>query len=340
MGTITNHKLADGTTRYKAAVSVHRIRDSKRFDTKLEAKRWILERESELSKNPNRIVKGKTTTDAFRRYAKEISPNKKGARWEKIRLKKLENSSLGDIPLEKLRITHAEDYITTLEESGLAPNSIIRELTVAKTVIRKAASHDWSWLADYPWKGLKMPKAGKSRNILITPMEVQQIVVFSGMEDEGIVTTHTQQVALAFLIAIETAMRLGEITQILRKDINFDKRTVYLPETITKTEEERTVPLSPYAIELMERLPKRTDGRLFGVDSTTASALFRRIKLRAGIKRNITFHDSRHLALTRLKDTFDVMELCRISGHKNPQQLLIYYNKSAEDMAAKMAEES
>lgn len=335
MGSITKYGLSDGTIKYKAEVCVNKIRESERFANRLDAKRWILKRETELSANPGTIVRGKTTTDVFRRYAEEESPKKRGVRWERIRLKKLEDSSLGGIPLEKLGSHHALAYIAELEAQGLAPNSIIREMTVAKTAIRHALK--WRWLRHFPWKNVEGPQPGAPREILISAFEVALIEEYAGVGDEShTAATYTEEVGIAFLLAIETAMRLGELTQIEVSNIKRREHTVYLPAGITKNGRARTVPLSTRAIELIDRLPKRPDGMLFGVGSQVASVLFRRIRARAGIKRGITFHDTRHLALTKLAEVFDVMELCRISGHQDPRQLLVYYNKSPADMAKKL----
>lgn len=333
MGTITPYTLKDGTVKYKAEVSVRGRRESNRFRHKPDARRWVNEREIELNDNPNEIAKNKTTTDVFKRYAEEESPRKGGARWEQVRLNKLCRSSLGDIPLAKLSSAHADAYIAELEGQGLAPNSIIREMAVAKTAIKAAVK--WNWLRHYPWKGINTPHVGDSRDVLITRKEVATVAHYANIAYGEKIKTKTQQVGIAFLFAIETAMRLGEICKMTYANLDVKNATIRLPGSITKNGTSRTVPLSPKALELIGRLPKTDDGRIFGVTSTSSSVLFRRIRKASSIRKEITFHDTRHLALTNLAEMFDVMELCRISGHKNPQQLLVHYNKSAVEMAKK-----
>lgn len=56
----------------------------------------------------------------------------------------------------------------------------------------------------------------------------------------------------AFLFAIETAMRAGEIASLTWNNINFEKRTAFLP--ITKNGHSSTVPLSVKAIEILQHL--------------------------------------------------------------------------------------
>jgi integrase len=50
----------------------------------------------------------------------------------------------------------------------------------------------------------------------------------------------------------------------------------------------------------------------------------------------MTFHDSRHEAITRLASKLNVLELARMVGHTNINQLRTYYNATAEDIASRL----
>ena len=64
-------------------------------------------------------------------------------------------------------------------------------------------------------------------------------------------------------------------------------------------------------------------------------ANFRRGTRLAGVEGR--FHDSRRTALSRLAKRFTVMELAKISGHKDINILFKhYYQVSVEDLAEKM----
>ena len=52
------------------------------------------------------------------------------------------------------------------------------------------------------------------------------------------------------------------------------------------------------------------------VSAASLDALFRKARTRAQIE-DLHFHDTRREALTRLSNIFDVMELARISGHRD-----------------------
>jgi len=98
----------------------------------------------------------------------------------------------------------------------------------------------------------------------------------------------------------------------------------------------REVPLSSEALEVLEQLDSVRDGQsVFGISAASLDALFRKAREKAGVE-DLTFHDSRHEAITRLAKVFDVLELARIVGHRDLRMLLIYYNPSAEDLSGKL----
>ncbi len=67
------------------------VRQSATFDSITQAREWAALTESAIIESKSTdIVSNKSVSDAFERYAEEISPNKKGARWEVIRLNALQ----------------------------------------------------------------------------------------------------------------------------------------------------------------------------------------------------------------------------------------------------------
>ncbi|MDR0577643.1 MAG: site-specific integrase [Candidatus Accumulibacter sp.] len=143
--------------------------------------------------------------------------------------------------------------------------------------------------------------------------------------------TKQQQVAVALLLSIETAMRPGEILGLAPEDIDLEKRFVVLPET--KNGDRREVPLSRRVVELLESV---MDGEaVFTVRSASADVLFRRARKAAGID-DVHFHDARSEALTRLSKKLDVLPLARMVGHRDPKSLMFYYNETASALAKRL----
>ena len=331
MATVTRIKNKGGIV-WRAQVHVNGRRESSRLDTKADAQRWAYERETELRKG-GRLVNGKTLGDAFRRYASEIPDTKKGKRWELVRLKKLEGDKIAKVPAAELCIEDGEAFIERALASGLAPNTVIREMALIKPVVRRMTR--WKWSAAYPWDGLKMPKAGKPRSKLYTQGEISLILEHAGLVENEPATTAMQEVAIAFIVGTESGMRLNEICSIVDDWWNRPARYVSLPDSATKTGSAREVPLSTKAHDALSRLTVGAAGRLFKVRAQTASTLFRRIRRRAGIHDG-TFHDSRHYAVTKLSKKLDIMELAAIIGHSDINQLQTYYEADAAEMAKKL----
>jgi integrase len=141
-------------------------------------------------------------------------------------------------------------------------------------------------------------------------------------------------VAVAFLFAIETAMRSGEILGLTIHTVDKAARVAHLP--LTKNGGARDVPLSTRALELLELLPAVEEGMpLFNLGDQSRDALFRKGRDRSGIK-NLTFHDTRHEAITRLAKKLQPLALARMTGHTDLNELMTYYNESAADIAAQL----
>lgn len=108
---------------------------------------------------------------------------------------------------------------------------------------------------------------------------------------------------------------------------------VHLPDTKNGTK--RDVALSARAVELLQKLNPAEAGRVFKGNKDSSDPIFRRAVKMAGIN-DLTFHDSRHTAITRLARKLDVLDLARMVGHRDPRSLMTYYNATAEDIAKRL----
>ncbi len=57
---------------------------------------------------------------------------------------------------------------------------------------------------------------------------------------------------------------------------------------------------------------------------------------RENLIEDLTFHDTRHEAITRLARKLNVLELARMVGHRDLKMLQIYYNESAASIAKRL----
>ncbi len=179
------------------------------------------------------------------------------------------------------------------------------------------------------WHSVTMPGKEKSRNQRITDEQQEQLLNALTWNGSTMPENSRQYVAWAFLFALETAMRQGEILAMRRADIR--DGFVHLP--ITKNGESRNVPLSKEAKRLLTLLPKDKD-KLLPIDKDICCATWVRAKKRAGLP-YINFHDSRHEAITRMVKVrkLPVEVLAKITGHKTIGILInTYYNPDAQDL--------
>jgi integrase len=168
----------------------------------------------------------------------------------------------------------------------------------------------------------------------VTDDEADRLLLACGWGDDQMAELATQRVGVAILWALETAMRAGEIVGLRWRDVDAANRTAHLP--LTKNGAARAVPLSKAAIALLSCLPTgEPDHAAFGLSSETLDTLFRRARGRAGIE-GMHFHDLRHEAITRLARKLDVLDLARMIGHKDLKSLMVYYNASPAEIAARL----
>ena len=332
-------------TGWRAQVAVLGVRESKTYSTKAEAIAWATARETEIrAGKATGIQAGKTVGDAFDRYEKEVSAKKRGHRFEALRLAaigewKPKDPPFRDMRLRDIRLTDATSEVLgkwrdyRLNTDNVSGSTVNRELNLLSNVFTVAAK-EWKWIATSPTTDVRRPKESEPRDRLYTDDEIERICLALGFDlgDEQEAETVSQRVAVAFLFAIETAMRAGEICGLLPRDVV--GRVATLLETKNGTK--RKVPLSSRAVELLELLPvPKENATVFGITTKSLDTLFRKAKTRAAIE-DATFHDSRHLAITRLAKKLNVLDLARMVGHRDLKQLQVYYNETAEAMAERL----
>lgn len=324
-------KTAQGT--WRVQIEIRGVRDSHTAPTKREASEWAARRATEIrAAKAGRAGSVETLRTALRKYAQEVSPTKRGEAKEVIRLAAFERQRLPvDRPLAALTV----DDLIAWRDSRLAVNargSVLRDMTLLGSVLDHAR-REWRWIEANPMRDVRRPANPDHRQRVISGPEVRRMLRALGYT-RGPVRSVSQAVAVAFLFALATGMRAGEICALEWPQVRADH--VELLESKTAAGR-RDVPLSPVAQRLLERLKGWDAVQVFGLQSQTLDALFRRARGRAGLE-GFTFHDARHTAATRIgrQRLLDVLELCRMFGWRDPKMAMVYFNATASQIAARM----
>lgn len=318
---------------WRAEVSKSGIRESKTFGTKREAQEWAARRESEISGVSVAGLIPKTLQAVLERYRDEVAVSHKGSRWEEVRLNKFlrDEKTLCAKHIHQITPDELADW-RDRRGAEVKQASVRRDIALLRTAWRYARK-EWRNVREDPWSQIHIPPKGKNRERIYTQDEIDRIVLALGYVPGQPPRDKRAQTGVAFLLAIETAMRSGELIGLEWADVDLKSRVARLHDT--KNGDRREVPLSTAAARLFEDLKGLDPVRVFTLTDGLRDAYFRSGRTLAQVE-GATFHDARATALTRLSKKLSVLELARMVGHRDPRSLMIYYRESAADIAKKL----
>ena len=91
---------------WEVFVSKNGVRKSATFSTKIEAQNWGAATEADIIAGKVSGIPDKTFGDLLSKYANEVSPNKRGSRWEIIRINKYLKDDIAKVHLRDLNSSH------------------------------------------------------------------------------------------------------------------------------------------------------------------------------------------------------------------------------------------
>jgi integrase len=313
--------------KWHAEVYHHGQRRGASFRTKKAAEDWARQTKEELAGG---IGSSLTCRQVFDRYLREVTPGKRSARHETFRIRALMLNDWMGLPVGDVRPGHIEDWMRERREQ-VSDGTALREFNILSAVFQHAA-RIWRFIPGAPTAAVRRPSSPKARNRLISDDEVRMVVEALTYREGDPPASIAHFMACAFLLALETAMRQGEIVGLTWDRIHLDERWLYLDRT--KNGHDREVPLSSRALQILSWLPQ--DGRPFPIDQASGEATFRKLVKPLGL--GITFHDTRGTACTRLARVLSPLELAKVTGHRDLNLLLnTYYRQTGRSLAGKLA---
>ena len=292
---------------------------TKTFLIKKDAKLWGKKTELHFFREDNDIQKSDYPLfkECLERYRDEVVICKRSRIMETKLISYLLKESFVNYKLNfvdsRVVALYRDRALKTLKSS-----SVRRRLAIVSHMYT-IAKKEWGYKIENPVLNIRKPKSPEPRNRRFTNDELDKLI-------KG--NSASPKLRLIIQIALETAMRQGEILRVKPEDINGN--TLFIPIAKTKP---RTIPLTLKAMSLLNNaeLP-------FNITGNALSKQFKKLCDHYGIE-DARFHDLRRQSLTNfmLERNLSVAETMMIAGHSDPRMLLRTYNNlRVEDVAKKL----
>ena len=301
---------------------------SKGFDDLRTGKKWAskIEHEIETGQFEDLTKASKTTMRALlEKYRDEITVDKKGHREESAKINLLIRNDISSHTITSLKAHHLYKFKKESDKVR-APATTNKYLHMLQNVWNTAKKVWGITMPPYnPFELVTMHKVDNARDRVLTNDEYSKLLDACS---EGNMPVLKDIVIFAY----ETGARQGEILKLKRSDVDFDKRLCTFLDT--KNGEDRTIPLTDAAIEILKR--HRFGDTLFSLLPRRLRKHFSIACRRAAIT-NFRFHDLRACFCTNaLLSGMTIPEVSVLSGHKDWKQLQRYTRIKPEDLGTKV----
>ncbi|MCE6966342.1 site-specific integrase [Enterobacter sp. MW07] len=267
------------------------------------------------------------------KYYESVSVHKKGHLQEFYRVNVIKRHPLASRNMDEISTVdiaaYRDERLTQLNPKSGKPitgNTVRLELALLSSLFG-IARVEWGTCRSNPVELVRKPKVSKGRDRRLTSTEERRLSRYF--------RERNLMLYMIFHLAIETAMRQGEILNLLWEHVDLQHGVAHLPDT--KNGSSRDVPLSRKARNLLQLLPAQLNGRVFSYTSSGFKSAWR-LALKALIIEDLHFHDLRHEAISRFFElgTLNVMEVAAISGHRSMNMLKRYTHLRAYQLVNKL----
>lgn len=259
-----------------------------------------------------------------------------------------------DKPLSDVSLLDWDTLKAARLKSGIQPATVNRDLDRIKAALAQAVA--WDLLDANPLARVKRIKRGiETRVRHLSPAEEKRIrkALVSresrkaaerargdawrakrGLEPLGAFKAYADHLMPMTLLALNTGLRRGEITQLQWSDIDLKAKRLTVRAGYAKSGKERHVPLNSEAVAVLKNHRKDGDGagRLFGVLAVKRS--WANLMTAAKVE-GFRFHDCRHTFASKLVMAgIDLNTVRELLGHSDITMTLRYAHLAPEHKAA------
>ncbi|MGG5314914.1 tyrosine-type recombinase/integrase [Enterococcus sp. AZ072] len=247
---------------------------------------------------------------------------------------------LGDYSLNELDEGAAELLLKDLEKRRLKPSTIHAVFRITKQCINLAIRK--KMIKENPFALVQLPKLVKNRNQALTKQEQKRL------ETTALSTKNGQ--GLPTLLALHAGLRIGEISALTWKDVDFENNLIHVHSTVQRiiglfderktgliytssktASSTRLIPMSQLVKKVLWQQKQQAKGEFVltnnenPVEPRLLTYHFHRIREKAKLT-TIHFHQLRHTFATRcLESRGDIMSVSALMGHSSTQMTLDTY---------------
>ncbi|MEE9615040.1 MAG: tyrosine-type recombinase/integrase [Thermodesulfobacteriota bacterium] len=250
--------------------------------------------------------------------------------WQTVQsyLKQLKDF-FGPYPLSDITPALIDEFKQMRKGKGVKPATINRQLNILKRMFNLAKKR-WMWIREVPPIEME-PKADRKRVRHLSFEEYHKLIDNCPGCLRHIVT-----------VAAWTGLRLGNVVNLKRKQVNLSSRTITLDGTETKNGENLTIPVAEPAFTALKDAMKVThlkspyvfckeDG--LPLCKRVVQRGFKEALERAGIE-DFRFHDLRHcFASWNRQAGVDIDTLADLMGHKDTRMTRRYAHITTDHLA-------
>ena len=278
-------------------------------------------------------IKKMPLAKALDKYFSAVSVHKRGHLQEFYRINVIKRSALSLKCMDEITSVDIADYRdmrlnTVSDRTGrtVSPNTVRLELALL-SALYNLARIEWGTCSHNPVEHVRKPAASPGRTRRLTSTEERRIA--------RALRQKNPQLLAIFHLALETAMRQGEILSLRWEYVDLHLGIAHLP--LTKNGTARDVPLSWKARQVLKEFAGPVTGPVFDYTSNGFKSAWRVLLAELEIH-DLHFHDLRHEAVSRLFElgTLNVMEVAAISGHKSMNMLKRYTHLRASQLVSKL----
>ena len=210
-------------------------------------------------------------------------------------------SNIADMPITDIHFQHLQNVINSMHVKGLSYSSCKKVRTLLNQLFNYAIIKDYS-ITNYAIHLNLGPNIPTIRRRIFTRQQINKLWMID--------TSYSHMI----LILLYTGLRIGELLNLRKQDINKRSSFLIVRHAKTKAGEGRIIPIHHRIMLLIEQLYRDTNEYLFTISYTTFRKHFKDIMKQLNCKH--TIHDTRHTFASLLDSVAPPNALRSLLGHK------------------------